>query len=112
MASQVHSEAKSTRTLLESQGTEELKALLDEKDKAKIESDLAHKNIIRKIKNLRAAHFGAIFERLVRGCQKDKIAIWDRRCFLQDNVSCGTYSQCKAADSSKCRFRRFDSTHS
>ena len=53
----------------------ELKAFMNEWDKAKIESDLAQKKIVWKFNHPGALHFGGIWERLVQKCKKVMIAI-------------------------------------
>ena len=63
----------------------ELKAFMDEWDKAKIESDLAQKKIVWKFNPPGAPHFGGIWERLVQSCKKVMIAILDNRS-LTDKV--------------------------
>ena len=55
----------------------ELKAFMHEWDKAKIESDLAQKEIAWKFNPPGAPHFGGIWERLVQRCKKVMIAILD-----------------------------------
>ena len=57
----------------------ELKAFMNEWDKAKIESDLAQKKIVWKFNPPGAPHFGGIWERLVQSCKKVMIAILDNR---------------------------------
>ena len=63
----------------------ELKAFMNEWDKAKIESDLAQKKIVWKFNPPGAPHFGGIWERLVQSCKKVMIAILDNRS-LTDEV--------------------------
>ena len=63
----------------------ELKAFMNEWDKAKIESDLAQKKNVWKFNPPGVAHFGGIWERLVQSCKKFMIAILDNRS-LTDKV--------------------------
>ena len=63
----------------------ELKAFMNEWDKAKIESDLEQKKIVWKFNPPGAPHFGGIWERLVQSCKKVMIAILDNRS-LTDKV--------------------------
>ena len=55
----------------------ELKAFMNEWNKAKIESELAQKKIVWKFNRPGAPHFGGIWERLVQSCKKFMIAIWN-----------------------------------
>ena len=68
----------------------ELKAFMDEWDKAKIESDLAQKKIGRKFNPPRAPHFGGIWERLNQICKKVMIAILDNRSLTDEVLSTTT----------------------
>ena len=63
----------------------ELKAFMNEWDKAKIESDLAQKKIVWTFNPPGAPHFGGIWERLVQNCKKVMIAILENRS-LTDKV--------------------------
>ena len=71
----------------------ELKAFMNEWDKAKIESDLAEKKIVRK-----SRRSSLLWNLEGRGTQ-------------QNNVSCGPNTQRKTPDSSKWWPWRFDGTH-
>ena len=65
----------------------ELKAFMNEGDKAKIESDLAQKKIVWKLNPPGAPHFGGILERLVQSCKKVMIAILDNRSLTDEVLS-------------------------
>ena len=65
----------------------ELKAFMNEWDMAKIESDLAQKNIVWKCNPPGAPHFGGIWERLVQSCKKVMIAILDNRSLTDEVLS-------------------------
>ena len=65
----------------------ELKAFMDEWDKAKIEIDLAQKKIVWKFNPPGAPHFGGIWERLVQSCKKVMIAILDNRSLTDEVLS-------------------------
>ena len=65
----------------------ELKAFMDEWDKAKIESDLAHRKIVWKFNPPGAPRFGGIWERLVQSCKKVMIAILDNRSLTYEVLS-------------------------
>ena len=65
----------------------ELKAFMNEWDKAKIESDLAQKKIVWKFNPPGAPHFGGIWERLVQSCKKVMIAILDIRSLTDELLS-------------------------
>ena len=56
---------------------------MNEWDKAKIESDLAQKNIVLKLNSPGAPQFGGIWERLVQSCKKLMIAILDNRSLTE-----------------------------
>ena len=79
------------KTIISDNGTNlfgaanELKAFMNEWDKAKIESDLAQKKIVWKLNPPGALHFGGIWEKLVQSCKKVMIAILDNRG-LNDEV--------------------------
>ena len=63
----------------------EVKAFMNEWDRAKIKSDLAQKKIVWKFNPPGAPHFGGIWERLVQSFKKVMIAILDSRS-LTDEV--------------------------
>ena len=65
----------------------ELKALMNEWDKAKSESDLAQKKIVCRINPPGAPQFGGIWERLVQSCKKVMIAILDNRSLTDEVLS-------------------------
>ena len=65
----------------------ELKAFMNEWDKAKIESDLAQKKIVWEFNPPGAPHFGGIWERLVQSCKKVMIAILDNRSLTDEVLS-------------------------
>ena len=65
----------------------ELKAFMDEWDKAKIESNLAQRKIVWKFNPPGAPHFGGIWERLVQSCKKVMIAILDNRSLTDEVLS-------------------------
>ena len=65
----------------------ELKAFMNERDKAKIESDLAQKKIVWKFNPPGAPHFGGIWEGLVQSCKKVMIAILDNRSLTDEVLS-------------------------
>ena len=65
----------------------ELKAFMNEWDKAKIESDVAQKKIVWKFNPPGAPHFGGIWERLVQSCKKVMIAILDNRSLTDEVLS-------------------------
>ena len=60
----------------------ELKAFMNEWEKAKIENDLAQKKIVWKFNPPGAPHFVGIWERLVQSCEKVIIATLDNRSFI------------------------------
>ena len=78
------------KTIISNNGTnfvgaaKELKAFMDEWDKAKTESDLAQEKIVWKFKPPGAPHFGAIWERLLQSCKKVMIAILDNRSITDE----------------------------
>ena len=84
-------------TLISDNGTNfigaanELKAFMNEWDKAKIESDLAQKKIVCKFNPPGAPHFSGIWERLVQNCKKVMIAILDNRsttfCLVEQTLN-------------------------
>ena len=81
----------------------ELKAFMNEWDKAKIESNLAQKKIVWKFNTPGAPHFGGIWERLVQSCKKSHDCNLGqpkphRRGTQQNNVSCRENSQRKTPD--------------
>ena len=59
----------------------ELKAFMNEWEKAKIERDVSRKKIVWKFNSPGAPHFGGIWERPVQSCKKVMIAILDNRSF-------------------------------
>ena len=63
----------------------ELKAFMDEWEKAKIESDLAQKKIVWKFNHPGASQFGGMWERMVQSCKKVMVANLDNRS-LTDEV--------------------------
>ena len=63
----------------------ELKTILNEWDKAKIESDLEQKKVVWKFNPTGASPFGGIWERLLQSSKKVMIAILDIRS-LTDGV--------------------------
>ena len=65
----------------------ELKAFMNEWDKAQIENDLAQKRIVWKFNPPGAPHFGGIWERLVQSCKKVMIAILDNRSLTDEVLS-------------------------
>ena len=66
----------------------ELKAFMNEWDKARIGIDLAQKKIVWKLNPPGAPHFSGIWERLVRGCKKVMIAILDNRNEVLSTTMC------------------------
>ena len=62
----------------------ELKAIKNEREKAKIESDLAEKKIDWKFNPPGAPHFGGIWKTMVRNCKKVMIAILDNRSLTDE----------------------------
>ena len=60
---------------------------MNEWDKAKIESDLAQKEIVWKFNPPGAPHFGGIWERLVQSRKKVMIAILDNRSLAGEVLS-------------------------
>ena len=96
----------------------ELKAFLNEWDKAKLESDLAQKRSVWKFDPPGAPHFGGIWERLFQSFKKVMIAQGglgqSKPCHQgteHNNVSCKAHTQCKTPVSSKWRPWRLDVTH-
>ena len=81
------------KTIISDNGTnfvgaaKELKAFMDEREKAKIESNLAQKKIVLKFNPPGAPHFSGICERLVQSCKKVRIAILDNRSFTDEVLS-------------------------
>ena len=65
----------------------ELKAFMNEWDKAKIEIDLAQKKIVWKFNPPGAPHFGGIWERLFQGCKMVMIAILDNGSLTDEVLS-------------------------
>ena len=65
----------------------ELKAFMNEWDKAKIEIDLAQKKIVWKFNPPGAPHFGGIWERLVQSCKRVMIAFLDNRSLTDELLS-------------------------
>ena len=57
---------------------------MNEWDKAKIESDLAQKNIVWKFNPPGAAHFGRIRKRPLQSCKKVMIAMSDNRNLIDE----------------------------
>ena len=68
----------------------ELKAFMNEWDKAKIGSDLAQNKIVWKFNPTGAPHFGGIWERMVQSCKKVMIAILDNRSLTDEKLSTTT----------------------
>ena len=65
----------------------ELKAFLDEWDKANTENHLAQKNIVWKFNPPGAPHFVGIRESLVQNCKKVMVAILDNGSLTDDVIS-------------------------
>ena len=65
----------------------ELKAFMDEWDRAKVESDLAQKKIIWRFNPPGAPHFGGIWKRLDQSCKNVIIAILDHRSLTDEVLS-------------------------
>ena len=81
------------KTIISDNGTnlvgaaKELKAFMNEWDKAKIESDLAQKKTVWKFGPPGAPHFGVIWERMVQSCKKVMIAILHIRSLTDEVLS-------------------------
>ena len=65
----------------------ELKAFMNEWNKAKIESELTQKKIVWKFNPPGAPHFGEIWERLVQNCTKVMVAILENRSLTDEVLS-------------------------